>query len=172
MDKQAYLQWLSRQKDRHKIIASAKEESESKTSSLESSMQTMKLADNSPKDVTSIDLGSLDTGNENVLKSDSPKFSSQNPTTMPTNQPIYCDSFSSVGQLEEKPTGCTSSEAYSEEHEKYPASFAEIMELVQKGEPIPGVEELNIEPTNTEPTPSTRPPTKKPWETYLDDESN
>ena len=164
MDKQAYLQWLSRQRDRHKIIASAKEESESKTSSLESSMQTMKLADNSPKDVTSIDLGSLDTGNENVLKSDSPNFSSRNPTTMPTNQPIYCDSFSSVGQLEE-PTGCISSEVHSEEHEKYPASFAEIMELVQKGEPIPGVEELNIEPTNTEPTPSTRPPTKKPWET-------
>ena len=165
MDKHAYLQWLSRQKNRHEIITSAEEETENETSSLESSMQAIKLADNSPKDVTSIDLGSLDTGNENVSKSDNPKFSSENPTTMPTNQPIYCDSFSSVGQLEETSTGCTSSEAHSEEHEKYPASFAEIMELVQKGEPIPGVEELNIEPTNTEPTPSTRPPTKKPWET-------
>ena len=161
MDKQAYLQWLSHQKDLHKTTTLAKEETENKTSFLESSMQAIELADNSPKDVTSIGLSSLDTGNENVPKSDNPKFSSENPTTLPTNQPVYCDSFSSVGQLEEKPTDCSSSEA----HEKYPASFAEIMELVQKGEPIPGVEELNIEPTNTEPTRSTRLPTKKPWET-------
>ena len=163
MDKQAYLQWLSCQKDFHKTTSSEKE-IENKHS-LESSMQAIKLADDSSKGVPSIGLGSMDTGNENVLKSDNSKFSNEYSPTIPTDQPFYCDSFSSVGQLKETPTSCTSSEAHSEEHEKYPASFVEIMELVQKGEPIPGVEELNIEPTNSEPTQCPRLPSKKPWET-------
>ena len=43
-------------------------------------------------------------------------------------------------------------------------SFAEIMELVQSGQPIPGVETLNIEATNQEPTTSSLPRILKPWE--------
>ena len=164
MDKQVYLQWLSCQKDLHESSTSEKEEIENKNS-LESSMQAIKLAENSSKSVATIDLGSTNTGSENVSKSDNPKFSNECSPTIPTNPPIDCDSFSSVGQLKETPTSCTASEAHSEELEQYPASFAEIMELVQKGEPIPGVEELNIEPTNSEPTQCARLPSKKPWET-------
>lgn len=47
---------------------------------------------------------------------------------------------------------------------KYPASFSEIAKLIEKGEKIPGVEQLNIKPTNTEPTPSTHERVTKPWE--------
>ncbi len=49
--------------------------------------------------------------------------------------------------------------------DEQPLTFGELMTLVQKGEPIPGVEELNIQATNTDPTESTRPVAKKPWET-------
>lgn len=42
--------------------------------------------------------------------------------------------------------------------------FSEIMELVTKGLPIPGVEALDIKPTGTELTESTQNRVKKPWE--------
>ena len=67
------------------------------------------------------------------------------------------DSLDSTDKLREVSTNDT-------EKQKYPASFSEIMELVQKGEQIPGVLDLNIEPTNALPTESVKPPAKKPWE--------
>lgn len=43
-------------------------------------------------------------------------------------------------------------------------TFTQLMELVQAGKQIPGVEELNIEATNAAPTPSVKEAVKKPWE--------
>ena len=43
-------------------------------------------------------------------------------------------------------------------------SFSEVMEKVERGEKLPGVEELNIEATNSEITESQCQRVKKPWE--------
>ena len=47
---------------------------------------------------------------------------------------------------------------------QYPESFQEIIDMVQKGLPLPGVEDLNIEPTNTPPTKPCASRLMKPWE--------
>ncbi|XP_013404633.1 uncharacterized protein LOC106169647 [Lingula anatina] len=47
---------------------------------------------------------------------------------------------------------------------KYPASFVEIMHLVDTGQPIPGVVDLNIKSTDSEPTVSHLKRKPKPWE--------
>ena len=55
-----------------------------------------------------------------------------------------------------------------EDHEGeplYPLDFTELMGMIQRGEQIPGVEELNIEPTNSLPTLSQANSVRKPWET-------
>ena len=44
-------------------------------------------------------------------------------------------------------------------------SFSDIVGLVESGDPIPGLEQLNIEPTNEMPTQSVIAKGKKPWET-------
>lgn len=48
---------------------------------------------------------------------------------------------------------------------KYPTSFLEVMELVQSGEKIPGIEEIHVEPTNKPPTTASAMKVKKPWQT-------
>ncbi|KAL3868617.1 hypothetical protein ACJMK2_041413 [Sinanodonta woodiana] len=48
--------------------------------------------------------------------------------------------------------------------DNYPASFLELISLLESGCNIPGIEELNVEPTNENPTPSALDRKKKPWE--------
>ena len=48
---------------------------------------------------------------------------------------------------------------------QYPLDFTELMGMIQRGEQIPGVEDLNIEPTNSLPTLSQANSVRKPWET-------
>ena len=43
-------------------------------------------------------------------------------------------------------------------------SFAEIAELVQSGQPIPGLNTVEVLPTNQDPTPARLHRAKKPWE--------
>ncbi|KAK7100997.1 hypothetical protein V1264_023851 [Littorina saxatilis] len=52
--------------------------------------------------------------------------------------------------------------AVSDQNEEL--SFADIVELVQSGKPIPGLAQVEVVPTNEAPTPSLIPRTKKPWE--------
>ena len=47
-----------------------------------------------------------------------------------------------------------------------PLSFFDLLRLVERGEPIPGVAELCVEPTNDEPTPPTASRIRKPWESW------
>ena len=47
---------------------------------------------------------------------------------------------------------------------QYPTSFSEIVKIIEKGDTVPGVEHLNIQPTNAEPTPSSMERVPKPWE--------
>ena len=50
------------------------------------------------------------------------------------------------------------------ENPKYPASFVEVMQRVQAGLDIPGVEELHIEATNKPVTESSAARVNKPWD--------
>lgn len=50
------------------------------------------------------------------------------------------------------------------EDPKYPSSFLEVMQRVQEGLDIPGVEELHIEATNEPPTEPAATRVKKPWD--------
>ena len=52
----------------------------------------------------------------------------------------------------------------SSNQESAPLSFSKVIEMVEKGEKLPGVEELNIEPTNSQVTESQCNRLKKPWE--------
>nr|XP_006823248.1 PREDICTED: uncharacterized protein LOC102805027 [Saccoglossus kowalevskii] len=47
---------------------------------------------------------------------------------------------------------------------QYPSSFFDLLQKIEKGEPLPGVEELNIQPTNTPATESSLATKMKPWE--------
>ena len=47
-------------------------------------------------------------------------------------------------------------------------SLAEVMELVQRGEPVPGIRQIPSTLSEEKPTPSTMQPRPKPWETRLD----
>ncbi|KAK3596780.1 hypothetical protein CHS0354_038782 [Potamilus streckersoni] len=46
----------------------------------------------------------------------------------------------------------------------YPASFSELISLLESGCKIPGIEELNVQPTNENPTASALDRKRKPWE--------
>ena len=47
-------------------------------------------------------------------------------------------------------------------------SLAEVMELVQRGEPVPGIRQIPNTLSEETPAPSTMQPRPKPWETRLD----
>lgn len=44
-------------------------------------------------------------------------------------------------------------------------SFAEVMQLVQEGQEVPGLTKMDVKPTNQSPTPSQMERMRKPWET-------
>ncbi|XP_070556791.1 uncharacterized protein [Ptychodera flava] len=63
-----------------------------------------------------------------------------------------------------EPEACSSSQV-NETGPQYPSSFFDLLQKIEKGEPLPGVEELNIQPTNTSPLESTMDRKPKPWQT-------
>ncbi|KAF3918888.1 hypothetical protein ABW20_dc0104009 [Dactylellina cionopaga] len=52
----------------------------------------------------------------------------------------------------------------SKDETPYPTSFAEIVELITSGKPIPGIREIPNTLNPAAPTPSTAQPRRKPWE--------
>ena len=58
---------------------------------------------------------------------------------------------------------CKSGEASCDDP-KYPVSFYDLMWMIENGEKIPGVDDINVEPTNELPTASCVSRAKKPWE--------
>ncbi|XP_078700343.1 uncharacterized protein LOC144927089 [Branchiostoma floridae x Branchiostoma belcheri] len=58
----------------------------------------------------------------------------------------------------------TSTEEETAGQPSYPTSFADIVQCIQEGREIPGIEKLDIQPINCEPTLSTQTRPPKPWE--------
>lgn len=50
------------------------------------------------------------------------------------------------------------------ESERYPASFMDLVAMIEQGLKLPDMEDLNIEPLNKEPAPCAKTRPKKPWE--------
>jgi len=57
-------------------------------------------------------------------------------------------------------------------NEERELSLADIAELVQNNLPVPGIVNIEVEPTNTDPTPSTMSRKAKPWDVKKSSDSN
>ena len=191
VDKESYLDWLRASNTRPdpSIVAEATVGKDCKVqnSELTCSRQSMTLAGNSPPDVlpksdASLTIQSQDgTTGSSSFEADFTDNASAANSGVSANPCYWSDSngsrnpdstnrlqnYSSDRKSEHTVTtskdGSLSREGSCAER-NYPASFNELVELLQKGEPIPGVIELNIQPTNAYPTASARSCAKKPWE--------
>ena len=63
-------------------------------------------------------------------------------------------------------SGDSTSQTVEEKFEepKYPVSFYDLMWMIENGEKIPGVDDLDVQPTNETPTASNVNRLRKPWE--------
>ncbi|KAK6341024.1 hypothetical protein TWF696_009335 [Orbilia brochopaga] len=82
----------------------------------------------------------------------------------PPLDPTPIDSISRVNTATDTPTTTTNS---STDGTPYPTSFAQIVELITSGKPIPGIREIPNTLNAAPPTQSTAQQRRKPWETAV-----
>ncbi|KAF3921397.1 hypothetical protein ABW21_db0200391 [Orbilia brochopaga] len=85
----------------------------------------------------------------------------------PPLDPTPIDSISRVSTATDTPTTTVSSNASSADGTPYPTSFAQIVELITSGKPIPGIREIPNTINAAPPTQSTAQQRRKPWETTV-----
>ena len=61
-------------------------------------------------------------------------------------------------------TATSDSNHTPEDAEESTLSFAEIMEYIEAGKPVPGLKQVDVDATNEQPTESVLAKKKKPWE--------
>lgn len=116
------------------------------------------LGSDSGMDLSSVCVDALSKLNiaENVLDNE---ITNTTDTNGGSHSAIATDCESGMASVSDS---CVTNENSSEP--SYPLSFYDLMWMIEKGEQIPGVEELDIGPTNEDPTASSICRKKKPWE--------
>ncbi|KAJ3090498.1 hypothetical protein HK102_003528 [Quaeritorhiza haematococci] len=67
------------------------------------------------------------------------------------------------------PTDPSATTSSTSEQPRYPKSFFELVEMIQKGEPIPGIRQIPNKLNESPPSSANLKPRKKPWEVATQD---
>ena len=118
--------------------------------------------------VSSISSSASTDGSSKILTQDLSSLNSPIQQSVTSNLPPNLSESTSgilfdACQLDTITSDLTTSDPTSCDPPPYPTSFLEIMRLVESGQEIPGIENLDIKPTNAPPTESKMEPVTKPW---------
>lgn len=155
-------------------------EEQVKEESLESESKYTLVSDSEESQMGKV---SFCSGGYTPLTSESTQCSTSETQTMSLTTPILCDNDQvakhSESHVSVESTDNSSNASQTQNAESGPSSqiaddqpslsLAEIAELIQNQQPIPGLVKLDVQPTNSRPTPSALVKRPKPWQRIDDD---